>query len=302
MLSLNTPPRWDVEGRDWPLRSHSQFVEAAGYCWHVQRLGQGPVALLLHGTGAATHSFAGLAMELAADFEVILLDLPGHGFTRAPAFATLSLSRVAGGVHALLSKLGVKPDIIIGHSAGAAIMVRLIASHAVEPAFAVSINGALSPFGGPAGLLFPLFAKMMYYNPLTAKLLSMSARDPDRVAQLIKGTGSVISPQTMEQYGTLLKCPGHVAGALGLMANWDLSSMPALLSRTAVPITFVAAENDKAVPPADAARMAEHAPLGQHILWQGLGHLAHEEAPDRVAALVRDCATNLTHDDTLALG
>ena len=42
-------PRWDVEGRDWPNRAASRFVDAGQLRWHVQVMGEGPVLLLLHG-------------------------------------------------------------------------------------------------------------------------------------------------------------------------------------------------------------------------------------------------------------
>lgn len=66
---------------NWPHRDCSQFIEAAGLSWHVQRMGEGPALLLLHGTAAATHSWAGLMPLLARRFTVIAIDLPGHGFT-----------------------------------------------------------------------------------------------------------------------------------------------------------------------------------------------------------------------------
>ena len=52
--------------------------------WHVQRMGAGPALLLLHGTGAATHSWRALAPLLAEHFTVVAPDLPGHGFTGPP--------------------------------------------------------------------------------------------------------------------------------------------------------------------------------------------------------------------------
>ena len=51
---------------DWPNRAASRYVDAGGLRWHVQSLGDaGPDLLLLHGTGAATHSWAGLAPLLS---------------------------------------------------------------------------------------------------------------------------------------------------------------------------------------------------------------------------------------------
>ena len=85
---------WERDGRDWPNRASSRFVDAGGLRWHVQVMGEGPVVLLIHGTGASTHSFRALAPLLAPHFTVVVPDLPGHGFTDAPPSASgYSLAR-----------------------------------------------------------------------------------------------------------------------------------------------------------------------------------------------------------------
>lgn len=108
-------PRWDVEGRDWPNREFSRFVTADGLRWHVQILGTGPVLLLVHGTGAASHSWGPLVPFVAPHFTVVTLDLPGHGFTALPAAEGLSLAGMARGVGRLMQVLGLQPEIAVGH-------------------------------------------------------------------------------------------------------------------------------------------------------------------------------------------
>lgn len=93
---MTRSPDWNVEGRDWPNRGSSRFVEAGGLRWHVQVMGEGPALLLLHGTGAATHSWRDIAPLLAKTHTVVAMDLPGHGFTAMPARPTdCSLPQVA---------------------------------------------------------------------------------------------------------------------------------------------------------------------------------------------------------------
>jgi magnesium chelatase accessory protein len=43
---------WACDGQTWPHATASRRIMAGGMTWHVQVLGQGPVLLLLHGTGA----------------------------------------------------------------------------------------------------------------------------------------------------------------------------------------------------------------------------------------------------------
>ena len=96
---------WSKDGANWPNRDASHFVEAADLSWHVQRMGKGPALLLIHGTGAASHSWRGVMTVLAERFTVVAPDLPGHGFTQAPPPHRLSLPGMAADLGALLRKL-----------------------------------------------------------------------------------------------------------------------------------------------------------------------------------------------------
>jgi magnesium chelatase accessory protein len=104
---------------------------------------------------------------------------------------------------------------------------------------------------------------------------------------LIEGTGSKIDRAGLEDYRRLLCTTGHVAGALGMMANWDLHPLVADLPRLTSRLTLLAAENDRAVPPRVAEMVKRLAPASRLIHLPGLGHLAHEEAPAQVAEIVR---------------
>ncbi len=90
----------------------------------------------------------------------------------------------------------------------------------------------------------------------------------------------------MSYYRRLFAKPGHVRGALGMMANWDLAALERDLGRLAVPLLLVVGGNDRAIRPEDAFRLRDRLPGTRVELLRGLGHLAHEEDPERVAALV----------------
>ena len=136
---------WQRDGHDWPNRDASRFVHAAGMRWHVQVMGQGPPLLLLHGTGASTHSYGALAPLLARDFTVVIPDLPGHGFTQAPPREFLSLPGMSRAVSALLRELRLPPEVAVGHSAGAAVIIHMTIARLIAPRAIVSLNGALLP-------------------------------------------------------------------------------------------------------------------------------------------------------------
>ena len=294
---------WERDGAHWPHRHASRFVQADGLRWHVQQFGgqtaanggpsQLPLALLLHGTGASTHSWRGLAPLLAPHFNVLALDLPGHAFTGMPAGGPgseqMSLPGMARAVRGLLQALDATPKLVIGHSAGAAIGVRMCLDALIAPQLVVGLNGAFLPLGGLAGQLFSPVAKLMAAAPFLPKLFSWRAADPTVLQKLIDSTGSTLDAAGFALYGKLVSNPGHAAGALGMMANWDLPQLARDLPQLTTPLCLVVGTNDRTIAPQQASRVLGMLPSSTKstlVTLDGLGHLAHEERPELVANAV----------------
>jgi magnesium chelatase accessory protein len=286
LMSATKELAWERDGRDWPNRENSEFVHAAGFRWHVQRMGSGPVLFLLHGTGAATHSWRGLAPLLADRFTIVAPDLPGHGFTDMPPRDGLSLAGMARDIGELLRTLSVSPVMVVGHSAGAAIMIRMTLDGIVAPRSLVSLNGALLPFGGVASQFFSPLAKLLALNPLVPRVFAWRASDRSAVERLIRNTGSEIDAAGIEFYRRLVSDPRHVSAALAMMANWDLESMVRDLPRLKTPLLLVAGGNDRAVAADQAFRVRERIPFAKVKYLRGLGHLAHEENPELIEGII----------------
>jgi len=277
------------DGADWPNRRASAVIEAHGLRWHVQSMGGGPGLLLLHGTGASTHSWRELAPRLARRFRVIAPDLPGHGFTSARGAETQSLQGMARGVAALLAKFRFSPEVVVGHSAGVAVLARLCLDAVIAPKLLVSLNGALEPFAGAGAHVFPALAKLVFLNPLTPRFFAWTANRAT-VTRLLDGTGSRIDPHGIDLYWRLLRNPAHVEGALAMMANWDLEPLRREFPKLKTRVALVAAGNDLTIPPTTAVRAKARLPNAEVLQIDGLGHLAHEEAPQRFADLVAKLA------------
>lgn len=279
-MALGKHLTWETDGRDWPNRETSTFVSAAGLRWHVQQAGEGPTLLLLHGTGASTHSWRALLPRLATQFRVVSPDLPGHGFTDSLPMSRLSLPGMTAAVASLLEHLNARPDFAVGHSSGAAVTLRLALDGAIAPKGIVSFNGALEPYGGSAGQVFSSMARVLFLNPLVPQLFAWSAGDGAHTASLIRNVGSTIDDEGVALYSRLFRTPGHVAGALGMMAGWNLQGLMRDLPRLQVPLLLVNADRDRSVSPRQGARLAPRIPGARTRLLTDLGHLAHEENPD----------------------
>lgn len=283
---MSAAMQWDVSGLTWPNRAASSFVNAGGLRWHVQQAGAGPTLLLLHGTGAATHSWRGLLPFLARQFTVIAPDLPGHGFTTAPLPAAHSLPSFAALIAALLAKLDVQPATVVGHSAGAAIAARMCLDGTITPYGLVAINGALLPLQGLPGTVFSPLAKLLAANALVPKLFSWRAGDRAVTERLLRSTGSQIDDEGVALYGELMRHPAHAAAALNMMAQWNLPSLQRDIARLTTPLLLIVGENDRTVPASEATRLQRQLPHTTIERLAQLGHLAHEEAPDKIGALI----------------
>lgn len=286
---------WETEKSSWPHHELSRFVDAGAFRWHVQQIGSGPVLLLIHGTGASTHSWRALLPLLAENFTVLAVDLPGHGFTESVVAGRrptprASITGMSSGVAALLRKLAAQPRYCVGHSAGAVILCRMALDGHFAPRTIISINGAFVPLAGAAGVLFAPIARLLAGSSLLPRMLAARAGNPANVARLIAGTGSHLDALGVELYARLVRNPRHLAGALGMMANWDLRSFQRDLPRLVTPLALIVADNDLTVPPQQALQVEQRVANAQIHRLAGLGHLAHEEDPMLLAGeILRIC-------------
>ena len=284
------PLSWATDGRDWPNHMASRFVAAGALEWHVQVAGQGPVLLLVHGTGASTHSWRDLLPQLARHFTVVAPDLPGHAFTSRPADHRMTLPGMAASLSHLLQTLHLSPKLTVGHSAGAAVLAQMALDRKIAPAGLVSLNGALLPIGGLAGQIFAPLAKIFASSSVVPRLFSRWAGDIEVVERMLAQTGSSLDRSGTSLYGRLARDPGHTAGAIAMMANWDLVPLVRRLPTLPVRLLLVVGSRDGSVPPGDAFRVRDLVPGASIKTLKGLGHLAHEEKPEAVASLIRNQA------------
>jgi magnesium chelatase accessory protein len=287
---------WERDGADWPNRAYSRSVHAGGLTWHVQRMGQGPLILLAHGTGASTHSWRAFMPALARNFTVLAVDLPGHAFTTGARGKGLGLRGMATSLGQLLHLLGDKPVLMIGHSAGAAILAQVILDGAARPAALIALNGAMLPIPGFSGHFFSAVAKMLMMLPVVPWFFAWHAGDRATVDRLIAGTGSKLDEPGMAQYARLMADPQHVGNVLDMMANWNLEDLARDLPGLPTKLILVVAEGDKAVPVKVARKIHALVPGSRMIMQPSLGHLSHEEDPEGTAALIRDVAADVGVD------
>ena len=279
--------QWANYRSTWPHAQHSQFIQAGGIQWHVQFMGQGPVLLLLHGTGSGSFSWRGLMPLLSAHFQVIAPDLPGHAFTSRGPEGSLSMQGMSEGLRALLLQLNVTPSIIGGHSAGAAIAANmLLQQRALSQTQLIGFNPAWLPLPGLPSLIFRPAAKLAAINPVSAWATAKLASKPAMIEKSILQTGSQLDAQGLALYQSVFSHSGHVHSVLNMMAAWQLDTLSKSLPQLQNKVSILVGMQDQTVPPSMAHEACKLMPQARVFEQHGLGHLAHEEDPAGTAQLI----------------
>ncbi|MEE7450777.1 hypothetical protein MRF4_24885 [Methylobacterium radiotolerans] len=290
-IILNGFALWKQEPRD-PNRTRTAPERDFRSSWRAYA-GQGTARRRLVAIGLGTAGFSmqdillepygGQILHLSVGATTALTALLAAGGGLGLLVAARWLGR--GGDPFRVSAVGV-PVLAAGHSAGAAVLARMCLDGSIAPRLLTAFNGALAPLPGAANLLFPSMARLLFLNPFTPRIFAWTA-DRSAARRLIEGTGSRLDPEGVDLYRRLFARAGHVRGALGMMANWDLAGLHRALPGLATRTLLIVGGDDKAILPDTAFALRDRLPDARVRLIRGLGHLAHEEAPERVAEVLR---------------
>lgn len=99
------------------------FTRKGGLSLHYNTMGEGYPVVLVHTAYENASIFQNLAKELAKSFQVVLLDLRGHGYSDKPR--QIDFKEFADDIIQLLDYLYIDESALIGHEMGAAIIADL---------------------------------------------------------------------------------------------------------------------------------------------------------------------------------
>jgi 3-oxoadipate enol-lactonase len=103
-----------------------------GRIQHVRRLGDGRCAcVLIHGFGEGSYVWDEFLPSIASDYDAIAIDLRGHGDSEWDPEARYETQRHVADVIHLVRTLDLDPLVLIGHSMGGEIAIR-VAAECVE--------------------------------------------------------------------------------------------------------------------------------------------------------------------------
>ncbi|MBT8580459.1 alpha/beta fold hydrolase [Polynucleobacter paneuropaeus] len=274
---------------DWPNRQHSRLISVGDLDWHVQLSGQGPVVLLLHGTGSSTHSWSDLIPLLEPHSQVLVPDLPGHAFTQGAKLEDLKLDVIAHSLQKLIEQLGIEaPSIVVGHSAGAPLAIRFAVAAAKQPKLVIALNPSFIPPPPVYTSFFgPLLGPITRSSTLSSLLASLSP-SLGMVDKLLDSTNTNLPEARRVYYRKLFERSDHVRGSMNFMAAADIQKVLAEANLYRGKLICVLGNQDAWIPAKPLEKIiGDYFPAAEVLKWEG-GHIMHELEPSRVAKLILD--------------
>jgi pimeloyl-ACP methyl ester carboxylesterase len=252
------------------------------------RAGSGPVLLLLHGIGNNCQTWAPVIDRLAETHTVIAPDLLGHGKSDKPR-GDYSVAAFANGVRDLLSVLDIERATVVGHSLGGGIALQfayqfpercerlvLVSSGGLGPELSASLRAATLP-----GAELVLTALTGISGPLRSGFSALDrlgqAAGLRRVRDLAEVGETIFALKDVEARRAFLRTLRGVVDSRGQA----VSALDRLYLAQSLPMLVVWGSRDPIVPALHAETVREMVPGARVEVFEGAGHWAHLDDPDR---------------------
>lgn len=233
---------------------------------HVERLGRGEPLVMLHGWGMHGGIWRDTVAELAREFEVHSVDLPGHGKSHPTGEGGFTLNSIA----AALSRRFTEPVMVCGWSLGGIIAqhwaarepqrVRKLVLVASTPCFTARADW---PSAMPRETLEQFAAALETdLGGTLRRFLALQVRGSERERELLAVLRERLSSRGEPDRAAL-------ASGLDILRDADLRQT---LSRLAQPVLAIAGERDKLTPPQASHYVAQAVPDARAVEIEGAAH------------------------------
>ena len=252
---------------------------------HTLRTGSGRPLVLVPGVGADTGTWSPVLAGLAAQREVVRLDLPGFGQTPMPT-GEYTLATVADALEAHLRAEGLAVADLVGSSMGARLVLDMARRGVGRNVVALDPGGFWSAaqkkvFGAT---LAGSVALVRTLRPALPALLRTPVGRTALLAQLSARPWAVDRDYAVRELQGLADAPGTSPAIRALTTGPDQEGATAgtLLG----PVLAVWGAQDRVTLPSQARTLQQRFPDALVEVWKGCGHFPHWDQPARVIETV----------------
>lgn len=260
-----------------------RYVTAEGVRFRVRDEGpaDAPPIVLIHGFSHSLETWDGWAAGLSDARRVIRFDLPGHGLTGPDPEGRYTNEQTVALVAALLDELGLEQFAVAGSSLGGLVAWRYAAAYPERVSALILVAAGGFPNQGVGDEPAPVPAAVEGYLRLApAPVVEAATRnlygDPERM-----------DPAMATRVRALMRREGNSEALLARLAVFTLPNPEPALQRVVAPTLVVWGARDSLVPVEHAQRFAAAIPDARTVVYDDLGHIPHEEDPQRTLSDVQ---------------
>lgn len=284
----------------------SQYVEIGnGVTVHLRdegpqgsEQGKGLPIILLHGSNADLHTWEPWVEGLKATHRVIRFDQVGHGLTGPDPSGDYSRANYAADVIEVADRLGVEKFILGGNSMGGKHALAVASAYPDRVAGLILVDAGGAPQAEVEALMDPAeleaddggnigfaIARMPGINRIAEHITPRSL-----IKQSLEQSVSnkaVVTEEAVDRYWQLLRYPGNRAATMVRFSADYEPLTKAEIAAITVPSLILWGDEDGLIPVEAGRWLDQTMPSSSLVVYPGIGHLPHEEAPKATLADVK---------------
>jgi len=251
--------------------------------------GANPV-MLIHGLCSMVYTWQDVFEAIAARHRTVALDLKGFGASDKPE-GDYRLEAQAEIVLRLMDELGLERATLVGNSMGGAVALRLAECWPHRVTRLVLVD----PAAYQAHTRSQLARLLLGSSGVIGQALGLHAlkrlmRSPafiENRMRFIYGRHSIITPERVAAYHSVLSDEGCQRAIIAMLQAWDLRPIERDLRLVRQPTLVIWGEHDRLIRPRFGQRLVRDLPHAE-LRIMPCGHAPQEEMPLEFARLVND--------------
>lgn len=254
-----------------------RYVTADGVRFRVREDGpaDAPTIVLIHGFSHSLETWEAWADGLADAWRVIRFDLPGHGLTGPDPQGRYTNEQTVDLVAALVDELALERFALAGNSLGGLVAWRYAAAYPQNVSALVLIAPGGYPNRGVGDEPAPVPALVQGY------LRTAPAIGVETATRGLFGDPERMDPAAPARVRDLMRREGNGAALLARVEVFTLPDPEPALRDMTTPTLILWGARDTVVPVEHAERFAAAIPGARAKVYDDLGHIPQEEAPDQ---------------------
>jgi pimeloyl-ACP methyl ester carboxylesterase len=233
-----------------------------------------------------------LHSHLAEDFQLVAVDMRGHGRSEKPKDGYTASELWAADIQAVIDELRLEDPVLVGWSAGNSWIADYLSVEGEDEISGVNMVGPVVGLRDeqPADVIGPKMLELFDRGVFTTTDAEESSTGLDEFVSLWTAE-PLPTREHLFLLGAVSLVPPYARA--GMLARAGTVAFDELLTELDSPVLITHGERDEIVPPKATTTLAEMIPHSQVSFYPGVGHMPFLEETDRFNRELREFVVEL---------